>query len=160
MSGQMKLTTDDTDCTDGLRRGLEEWSQRLFLPSMRFVVFAAKNSDSARQFVKKFSCKENTSSFGRLWDLFAVEGQPVVVSPSGSRTCDYDAIERLTKRGRDVAPVSLTGKWSTAFVGSAEGGGAIDQNQTLLAQAARGGARPPGEDVSRLGLTRAVFCVV
>jgi hypothetical protein len=80
----MKLTTDDTDCTDGLRRGLEEWSQRLFLPSMRFVVFAAKNSDSARQFVKKFSCKENTSSFGRLWDMFAAEGQPVVVSRRGA----------------------------------------------------------------------------
>lgn len=152
----MKLNTDDTDCTDGVRRGLEEWNQRLFLPSMRFVVFAVKNSDSARQSVKKFSCKENTSSFGRLWDMFAAEGQPVVVSPSGSRTCDYDAIERVTKR----APVSFTGKWSTAFVGSAEGGGAIDQNQTLLAQAARGGARPPGEVVSRLGLTQAVFCVL
>jgi len=47
----MKLTTDDTDCTDGVRRGLEKWNQRLFLPSVIFVIFVVKNffSSPARE---------------------------------------------------------------------------------------------------------------
>ena len=34
--------------------------------------------------VKKFSYKENTNSFDRLWDLVAEAGQPVVVSRRGA----------------------------------------------------------------------------
>ena len=34
--------------------------------------------------VKKFSYKENTNSFDRLWDLVAEPGQPVVVSRRGA----------------------------------------------------------------------------
>jgi hypothetical protein len=39
----MKLTTYDTDCTNGVRRGLEEWNQSLFLPSVTFVISVVKN---------------------------------------------------------------------------------------------------------------------
>jgi hypothetical protein len=39
----MNLTTDETDYTDGARRGLEKWNQRLFLPSVTFVIFVVRN---------------------------------------------------------------------------------------------------------------------
>ena len=68
MSGQRELTTDYTDCTDGVRLFVEEWNQRRLLPSVIFVRSVVKNFESARKFVKRFLLEKNISSFERLWD--------------------------------------------------------------------------------------------